>query len=272
MPWTRRGIKGSGDSFRFAVVADRTNNAREGVFEKALRQLECLRPDFVVSVGDFVQGYGQPGFKPVSDPAVVKERRQEVDALIRKLSMPFFLTPGNHDINNEVSCGMWMEFYGSRYHAFSHRDVLFLALDSQGGEGYKAGLGEEQLAWVADTLATHGHAGWTFITLHQPLWQYGKGNPVACRQFGQVEELLAGRNYTVLAGHHHRYQHEKRKKMDYIKLATTGGQSKLRGPEFGEFDHVMMVTMTQDGPSISNVLLDGILSADGKPTVHDIGE
>jgi len=46
----------------------------------------------------------------------------------------------------------------------------------------------------------------------------------------------------------------------------------LRGPEFGEFDHVMMVTMTQDGPSISNVLLDGILSADGKPTVHDIGE
>ena len=41
-PWTRGGVKGDGESFRFAVVADRTNNAREGVFEKALRQLECL--------------------------------------------------------------------------------------------------------------------------------------------------------------------------------------------------------------------------------------
>ena len=33
MPWTRRGIKGSEENFRFAVVADRTNSAREGVFE-----------------------------------------------------------------------------------------------------------------------------------------------------------------------------------------------------------------------------------------------
>jgi len=31
----------------------------------------------------------------------------------------------------------------------------------------------------------------------------------------------------------------------------------------------MMVTMTPNGPSISNVLLDGILGVDGKAVVQD---
>ncbi len=265
MPWTRRGIKGREETFRFAVVADRTNNAREGVFEKAMRQLEYLCLDFVISVGDFVQGYHLPGFKPVDDPAVVKERRQEIDTLIRELSMPFFFTPGNHDINHDVSCRIWKEFYGVRYHAFTHGEVLFLGLDSQGGDGYKAGLGSQQLTWVSDMLAKHKNARWTFITLHQPLWQYGGTNAKAFQEFGKIEELLAGRKYTILAGHHHSYQHQKRLEMDYIKLATTGGQSNLRGPKFGEFDHIMMVTMTRNQPIISNVMLDGILGPDGKP-------
>src|SRR5262249_39565293 len=45
-------------------------------------------------------------------------------------------------------------------------------------------------------------------------------------------------------------------------LATTGGGSKLRGPEYGEFDHVVWVTMKKDGPVIANLLLDGILPED----------
>src|SRR5207237_5175905 len=45
-------------------------------------------------------------------------------------------------------------------------------------------------------------------------------------------------------------------------LATTGGASKLRGPEYGEFDHLVWVTMKKDGPILANVLLDGILPED----------
>ena len=40
------------------------------------------------------------------------------------------------------------------------------------------------------------------------------------------------------------------------------GVSKLRGPEFGEFDHVVWVTMTVDGPLIANLLLEGIWHED----------
>ena len=32
----------------------------------------------------------------------------------------------------------------------------------------------------------------------------------------------------------------------------------MRGPRFGEFDHVVWVTMTDDGPVLANLLLEGI--------------
>jgi hypothetical protein len=45
-------------------------------------------------------------------------------------------------------------------------------------------------------------------------------------------------------------------------LATTGGGSALRGPIFGQFDHVLWVTMTDDGPVMANLMLDGIFDKD----------
>ena len=45
---------------------------------------------------------------------------------------------------------------------------------------------------------------------------------------------------------------------DYITLATLGGGSALRGPNFGEFDHFMWVTMTDEGPRMANLLTSGI--------------
>jgi hypothetical protein len=52
--------------------------------------------------------------------------------------------------------------------------------------------------------------------------------------------------------------------MNYYQLATTGGGSRLRGPTYGEFDHVAWVTMKKDAPLIANVMLDGILPEDLK--------
>src|SRR4029077_17023647 len=45
-------------------------------------------------------------------------------------------------------------------------------------------------------------------------------------------------------------------------LATTGGVSKGRGVDFGEFDHVTWVTMKPDGPVVVNLKLDGIIPDD----------
>jgi len=49
-----------------------------------------------------------------------------------------------------------------------------------------------------------------------------------------------------------------RNKNDYFAFATMGGGSKLRGVEYGEFDHFMFITITEKGPYFSNLMSDGI--------------
>jgi hypothetical protein len=74
--------------------------------------------------------------------------------------------------------------------------------------------------------------------------------------------LLGSRPHTVFAGHVHHYVQYDRNGMKYYHLATTGGGSRLRGVPYGEFDHVAWLTMERDGPTVVNLLLDGMLPAD----------
>src|SRR5262249_61118547 len=55
-----------------------------------------------------------------------------------------------------------------------------------------------------------------------------------------------------------RYQKYVRNGRAYYQLATTGGGSRMRGLRYGEFDHLVWVTMKKSGPVLANILLDGI--------------
>ena len=81
----------------------------------------------------------------------------------------------------------------------------------------------------------------------------------------RVERLLGDRPYPVFAGHYHRYTEHVRNNRQFITLATTGGGSDLRGTEFGEFDQVARVAMTDDGPVIAKVPAERIGSKLNKP-------
>ena len=113
----------------------------------------------------------------------------------------------------------------------------------------------EQLAFVERALAEFPRPRWTIVLVHQPLWDYPGG---ARGDWPRVEEMLGERDYTVFAGHFHRYVKAVRRDRKYVTLATTGGGSSLRGGVYGEFDHVAWVTMTASGPRIANLMLSGI--------------
>jgi hypothetical protein len=271
-PWNHQNYSDDSVEFQFAIVSDRAANPREGVFKAALEKLQFLRPKFVLSVGDFIHGYGE-GFKPLTDESIVRAKRENVDTALESLSMPFYRVAGNHDFNNDVSAKIWKELYGPHYYAFEFKGVLFLCLNSQDGANYKAGIGEDQIAWVKETLAKHAKARWTCLFFHQPLWLEdekrlaqveGTDRAPKLTGFQKVEELLQGRSYSVFAGHHHRYGKWVKNGQKYLRLATTGGASKLAGPETGTFDHVLWVTMTAEGPVFANLLLSGILDEDAQ--------
>lgn len=251
-PWTGLKLNNDPEEFRFVIVSDRTGSARAGVFERAVSQINLLQPEFVLSVGDLIEG--------TRDAAALNRQWEEFDGLVSRLQMPFFYVPGNHDIGNQLTDRRWREKFGRAYYHFVYRNVLFLLLNTEDPPGVKHGeLSQRQADYARTVLANNRAVRWTVVAMHKPLWT--APDPAATR-WPQVEEFLAGRPHTVFVGHKHRYERFVRQGHRYYILGTTGGGSLLRGMPFGEFDHVVWVTMKKSGPVLANLLLEGIYDED----------
>ena len=245
-PWTNLDFYDDPDDFQFVIVSDRTGGLRPGVFEDAVKKINWLMPEFVMSVGDFI-----PGVTLNEDK--LDEEWGEFQSIVEPLKMPFFYIPGNHDISNPVMRQRWVDMFGKAHYYYVYKDVLFLALDSNPEDAVT--INEQQISYFKEILDKHQDVRWTMVFLHHPLWMYGE----YAGGFTEIEQLLEGRKHTVIAGHWHRYMYMERNKTNYYVLASTGGGSALRGPRFGEFDHVTFVTMTDEGPSMANLQLSGII-------------
>jgi hypothetical protein len=259
-PVTHLRLNNDPADFQFVIVTDRTGGHRPEVFSRAVEQINLMQPEFVVCVGDLIEGY-------TSDRKEIGRQWREFQGYLSRLQMPFFYVPGNHDITNKTMLGEWKEKFGRSYYEFVYRDVLFLMLNSEDPPGNSRGrMSEDQLAWLEKTLAAHPKPRWTLVFLHKPMWIREAG---VTNNWEKAEKLLVGRNYTVFAGHVHRYQKFVRQGQNYYMLATTGGASMMRGVEYGEFDHLVWVTMKKEGPVLANILLDGILREDLAPITSD---
>ena len=275
-PWTDKDFLNDPSDFQFAIVSDRTGGVRKGVFPRAVDKLNELRPEFVITVGDMIKGGA--GNRDVDK---LMGEWEEFNSFIKGFDMPFFYLPGNHDVGNEVADEIWDELYGVRYYSFVYKNVLFLCLNTQGGPGSKpAMLEDEQIQWSLNELRKNQQVRWTIVFMHQPLWLMEEG--ILIRKNGKKElritdtgwpilaKELIKRQHTVFAGHVHHYGKYLRNKTSFYTLGTTGGGSKLRGEAFGEFDHATWVTMTDKGPRMANLLIDGIMKDDVTQESHQI--
>ena len=251
-PWTSLKLNNDPDQFHFAVVSDRTGGHRAKVFSRAVQQINLLQPTFVMSVGDLIEGYSLK-------EDVVKGQWDEFDGYVKKFEAPFFYVPGNHDLTNKSQVATWAERYGKRYYHFIYKNTLFLSLCSENPPDGMGTIDKEQQEWIAKTVEANKDVRWTFVFLHKPIWN---AKDLEKNGWAAVERALAGRKYNVFCGHVHRYQVFHRNGTQYYQLATTGGGSRLRGTDYGEFDHVAWITMKKDAPLIANVMLDGILPSD----------
>ena len=294
-PWSHLNFPNAEVDFQFAVISDNTGGAYPGVFDKAMTKLNLMQPEFVMSVGDLIEGYS-------NDHRALIAEWEEIDASVDKLDMPFFYVVGNHDIGDPASKDVWRERLGRTYYHFVYKNVLFLCMDTEDppqevpdwliqgmaklakledsdpeqakalqaemlskvreafvtGEEYAAAFSDEQISYFKEVIDSYPDVKWTFVIVHRPVWQ---ANP-RDRKFGEIEAALTGRPYTVFAGHAHTYEYQERNGMDYIRLSTTGGAWVLDPP--GNFDHIVWVTMTDKGPVVVNVTLDGIFDKTGE--------
>ncbi|MCO5733994.1 metallophosphoesterase [Rhizobium sp. SSA_523] len=277
----------------FTIVGDNTAFGRPGVFDRAMVQVSWLKPDFVLSVGDIIEGYHE-------DQAVIDAQWNEAERSIAKLGCPFFCCCGNHDVNNEATARAWRDRRGPTYYSFTYKKALFLVLNTEDpfiripdktiapyydmvdlmkkdpqkamrdmagfialpeiaaakDSGNVVNISDRQVAWVDETLKRHPDPAWTFVVLHKPAWK------TKDKQFARIQSMLAGKKHTVIAGHPHYFTHEIIDGHDYINMATCGGIRQRPGP--GNIDHVINVTMTANGPSYVNLRLNGLLDLDGE--------
>ena len=250
-PVSRLDFPDDKTEFNFAVVSDRTGGHRANVFSQAIEKLNLMQPQFVVSVGDLIEGGKKEGTLP--------DQWKVFDSHLAKLTMPFFYVPGNHDYRSKPKAKEWNARFGRSHYHFVYRDVLFLMACTEDDD---ATMSPEQIESAKKILADNAGVRWTLVFLHEPLWVTGGGKK---NGFAEFEKTLAGRNYTVFCGHLHHYKKYVRQGMNYYQLATTGGGSLMRGVEYGEFDHFAWVTMKANGPLVSNVLLDSVLTEDLSP-------
>lgn len=262
-PWTHLKLNNDPGNFQFVIVADRTGGRRAGVFVDAVRKINLLQPEFVICIGDLISD---------QNPDRAAHEWDQFDELVKKLQMPFFYVPGNNDIGNEAMLKIWQQRLGRLYYHFIYHDVLFLCLDTVGELVTEGGSKEikrghmthEQMEYFRRILRENPKVRWTLLFTHIPVWE--DGVVADNHSWLEFEKILAGRNYTVFAGHKHKYAINIRQGQRYITLATTGGarKSTLDGPAMS-FDHVVWVTVSDQGPRVANLMLDGILDENLTP-------
>jgi protein-tyrosine phosphatase len=292
-PWTSENFKNHPNNFQFAVLGDRGGGASPlGTYERAIDQLNWMQPEFVMSVGDFVEGY-------TTVPVEMDEQWEEFEAIVAKLEPPFFYVRGNHDINMPLTREAWSKRRGPQYYHFRYKDVLFIVLDTEDaerpmppnmeedintynrlkkedpkkamafivewmktpeaqeafGHAAKVEFPEKQRAWFKKVLAENTDVRWTFLFLHEPVWD----NP--SDSFKEIDQAIQGRDYTFFAGHTHYYDYDLINGHEYITVGSAGAAFVHDGP--GNVDMLTWVTMTDDGPQIAGIALKGIFDRKG---------
>lgn len=285
-PWTGPAIDDGPEKFSFAVVTDLYSGYRKGVFEVAAAELGLLRPAFVMTIGDQIEG-------GTEDKAKLNAEWDAFDARLSVLHAPYFHAGGNHDLTSLAQRQVFEARYGRRYYHFLYKGVLFLVLDTEDYpearlqeiyrlrddyirtsrtdpkkaetlpyadlmEAKVGEIGDAQSAYFEGVLKANPKARWTVVLFHKPVW-----NRTDAGGLGRIEAALKGRPYTVVSGHLHQYGYASRRGQDYLSLGTTGGGRKYDGAP-GAVDHVLWVTMDRDGPSIANIRLDGVFDKTGQ--------
>lgn len=127
--------------------------------------------------------------------------------LIRDLSarigMPFYPTPGNHDLDISPVGGFYEEvFPGRRNYTFTQNGWQFVVVDTTDGDKWKETMiSEETLAWLDETMPTLDPEAPMVLATHFPMASEVLSCPI--NEESLLVKFLGHNLVSVFGGHYH---------------------------------------------------------------------
>ena len=205
-----RAVTEPKNDFRFSIIGDRTGGATPEIYGRVWREVDLLHPDFVINVGDTIQGG--------SDERARQEWAELRPIWARYSHYPHYFTPGNHDVWSEVSRQIYEQESGRKpYYSFNYQDAHFVVLDNS----RTTDLSQEQLDFLERDLEANKDRRPKFVFFHRPFWipLLMLGNTEfrlhqLCKKYG-VEH--------VISGHGHQFVRIVRDGIAYMEVGSSGG-------------------------------------------------
>lgn len=219
------------ESFRFVILGDRTGEHVPGVWEQVWRETAAEHPDFVMTVGDTIEGG--------DDLTVDAQWREMMQMLTPYRKYRILFTPGNHDVWSLASAQAFEKYtHHPLHYSFDYRQLHFTILDNSRSDEMAA----EELAFLRNDLAAHSKQPIKFVFSHRPSWILHAvlGNPNFPLQ--QIASQY-GVQY-IIAGHIHQMLHFELPGTTYLSMASSGGHLRLdKAYEKGWFFQHTLVTV-----------------------------
>jgi predicted phosphodiesterase len=202
---------GPPNDFKFSIVGDRTGGAVAGVYERVWRDIDRQKPDFVINVGDTIQG-GR-------DESVEAQWKQIREILVPYRRYPFFWVAGNHDIWSSFSRKVFERETGRpASYSFDWQSAHFTVLDNSGS----LDLPLDQLRFLEADLQKNRERSPKFVFFHQSFWIiFLKFQSGAFPLHRLAKEY--GVNY-VITGHGHQLVKIQRDGILYMQVGSSGAK------------------------------------------------
>ncbi len=188
------------DTFTIAHISDIHAGGPHFVpnlMERAISEINELRPDLVVCSGDLTTA----GYKPEYVEARAYLDRIECDAMI--------VIPGNHDSRN-VGYVHFEEMFGKRSPVLHVKGVTVVAVDSTQPDLDEGQIGRGRYGWIEEQFAAHPESRLRVFVLHHHLISIpgtgrernivlDAGDAIECLQRAGVDLVLAGHKHVPYA-------------------------------------------------------------------------
>lgn len=206
-----RAVTEPKNDFRFSIIGDRTGGAQPQIYGRVWREVDLLHPEFVINVGDTIQG---------GNDQLAEAQWLELRPLFQRYGhFPLYFTPGNHDVFSDTSRQLYEKQSGRPVqYSFNYQDAHFTVLDNS----QTTDLSQGQLEFLARDLARYKDKNPKFIFFHKPYWI--PLIKLGASQFPLHQLALKYGVKHVISGHGHQFVRLVRDGVAYMEVGSSGGQ------------------------------------------------